>query len=124
MYEKVIKQFNDVYFNESPKKKAYSLNHIFDEEKSVKWNREEVLRVNDEIKEHNTRIREQRFRAITEAHKNIINYLQNEYFTIPRKKIEKLYHHIYGEIFEDAYKIKYVIDEVEEILDIFSEDDK
>ena len=123
MYEKVIKQFNDVYFNESPRKKAYSLNHIFDEEKSVKWNREEVLRVNDEIKEHNIKIREQRFRALAEAHNNIINYLQNEYFTIPRKKIENLYHLIYEEIFEDDYRIQDVIDEVEKVLDIFSEEE-
>lgn len=123
MYEKVIKQFNDVYFNESPKKKAYSLDHIFDEEKSVKWNREEVLRVNDEIKEHNLKIREQRFKALAEAHNNIINYLQNEYFTLPRKKIENLYHHIYEEIFEDDYRIQDVIDEVEEILTIFSEEE-
>ena len=122
MYEKVIKQFNDVYFNESPKKKAYSLNHIFDEEKTVKWNREEVLRVNNEIKEHNIKIREQRFRALAEAHNNIIKYLQNEYFTLPRKKIENLYHHIYDEIFEDDYRIRDVIDEVEEILKIFSEE--
>ena len=124
MYEKVIKQFNDVYFNESPKKKAYSLNHIFDEEKSVKWNREEVLRVNDEIKEHNIKIREQRFRALAEAHNNIIKYLQNEYFTISRKKIENLYHLIYEEIFEDDYRIQDVIDEVEKVLEIFSEDDE
>ena len=123
MYEKVIKQFNDIYFNESPKKKAYSLNHIFDEEKSVKWNRAEVLRINDEIKEHNIKIREQRFRALAEAHNNIINYLKNEYFTLPRKKIENLYHHIYEEIFENDYRIKDVIDEVEEILDIFSEEE-
>lgn len=123
MYEKVTKQFNDVYFNESSRKKAYSLNHIFDEEKSVKWNREEVLRVNDEIKEHNIKIREQRFRALAEAHNNIINYLQNEYFTLPRKKIENLYHHIYEEIFENDYRIKDVIDEVEEILGIFSEEE-
>ena len=123
MYEKVIKQFNDVYFNESPRKKAYSLDHIFDEEKSVKWNREEVLRVNDEIKEHNIKIREQRFRALAEAHNNIIKYLQNEYYTLPRKKIENLYHHIYEEIFEDNHRIQDVIDEVEEILDIFSEEE-
>ena len=124
MYENIIKQFNDVYFNEPPKKKAYPLNHIFDEEQSVKWNKEEVLRINDEIKEHNSKIREQRFKALAEAHNNIINYLQNEYFTLSRKKIENLYHHIYEKIFEDDYRIQDVIDEVEEILDIFSEDDK
>lgn len=123
MYEKVIKQFNDVYFNESPKKKTYPLSHIFDEEKSVKWNREEVLRVNEEITEHNSKTREQRFKALNEAHNNIIKYLQNEYFTLPRKKIENLYHHIYEEIFRDNYRIKDVIDKVEEILDIFSEEE-
>ena len=122
MYEKIIKQFNDVYFNESPRKKTYSLNHIFDEEKSVKWNREEVLRVNEEIKEHNSKIRELRFRALNEAENNILNYLANEYYTISRKKIAALYHHIYNEIFEDDYRIKDVIDEVEEILGIFSGD--
>ena len=124
MYEKVIKQFNDVYFNESPRKKTYPLSHIFDEEKSVKWNREEVLRVNEKITEHNSRIRELRFRALNEAEKNILNYLANEYYTISRKKIEALYHHIYNEIFEDDYRIQDVIDEVEAILAIFSEEEE
>lgn len=124
MYEKVIKQFNDVYFNEPTRKRTYPLSHIFDEEKSVKWNREEVLRVNDEIKEHNIKIREQRFKALAEAHNNIISYLVKEYPTISKKKIENLYHLIYEEIFEDDYIIiQDIIDEVEEILDIFSEEE-
>lgn len=122
MYEKVIKQFNDVYFNESPKKKVYPIGHIFDEDKSVRWNQEEVIRQNNEIKAHNMKVREQRFRALTEAHSNIIKYLQSEYYTIPRKKVENLYHHIFEEIFEHNYRIKDVIEEVQEILYIFSED--
>lgn len=124
MYEKIIKQFNDAYFNEPLKKKSYPLGYIFDEEKSVKWNREEVIRVNDEIREHNYNLREQRLEAIGEAENSILNYLKNEYSTISRKKIEALYHHIYNEIFEDDYRIQDVIDEVEATLVIFSEDDE
>lgn len=123
MYEKVVKQFNDVYFNESPRKKAYSIGHIFDEDKSVKWNQEEVIRQNNEIKEHNSKLREQRFKVLAEAHNNIIKYLQSKYYKIPRKKIETLYHHIFENIFKHDYSIRDVIDEVEEILDIFSEEE-
>lgn len=122
MYERVIKQFNDVYFNETPRRKAYPIGHIFDENKSVKWNQEEVIRQNNEIKERNIRIKEQRFKALAEAHRNIITYLQKEYPTIHPKRVENLYHHICEQIFEDDYRIKDVIDEVEETLNIFSED--
>ena len=124
MYENIIKQFNDVYFNESPRHKAYPLGHVFDKEKSVVWNEEEVVRRNAEIREHNIKVREQRVKALAEARNNIINYLMKEYPVISKKKIENIYNCIYNDYMERYdYRIQFVIDKAEEILDIFSEEE-
>lgn len=125
MYEKIIKQYDEACnMPTRPAERTYSADHIFDEEKSVKWNREEVIRRNAEIREHNIKIREQRFKALEEAHNNIINYLVKEYPTISKKKIENIYHWTYDDYMERYdHKIQFVIDKAEEILDIFSEEE-
>ena len=124
MYEKVIQQFEGIYFNESPKQRAYPLGYIFDKEKSVIWNEEEVIRKNAEIREHNIKIRERRFKALEEAHNNIISYLMKEYPKISKKKIENIYRWTYNDYMERYdHRIQFVIDKAEEILDIFSEEE-
>ena len=124
MYEKVIQQFEGVYFNESPRHRAYPLGYIFDKEKSVIWNEEEVIRKNAEIREHNIRIRKQRIKALEEAHNNIISYLVKEYPTISENKIENIYHWTYDNYMERYdHRIQFVIDKAEEILSIFSEEE-
>ena len=49
--EEVFHKYRDIAV--PIRKRYYSESHVFDEEKSVRWNREEVLKVNDEIKKEN-----------------------------------------------------------------------
>lgn len=55
----------------------YAPNHVFDEEKTVKWNREEVIRKNAENKlkvENERKLKAQAYEALQEA---VIRYIQN-----------------------------------------------
>ena len=47
-YDELIKNFNDAYFMDTPKFTIFRDGHVFDENMSVKWNREELERVNKE----------------------------------------------------------------------------
>lgn len=98
--------------------------HIFDEDKSVKWNREEVERQNALIRQQNKEEREARHDAKLAAEKLIIDYLHQEWSSISKTKIAKLFRYIYDMYFEDNYQIERVIDICEEILEIFTQEDK
>jgi hypothetical protein len=103
---------------------TYFGGHIFDEDKSVKWNREEVERQNAIIRQQNKEEREARYNARIEAEKLIIDYLHQEWSSISKVKIAKLFRYIYDMHFEDNYQIERVIDICEEILEIFTQEDK
>lgn len=125
-YSEVIEKF-DTAFNMSttPKERTYSENYIFDEEKSVKWNKEEVIRRNEEIRNERNTLQTNRYKAINDAEIEIIEYLCKNYPNINKNVIKKIYTKIYNESFRDRfeYNIQYVIDECEEFLSIFSEEE-
>ena len=125
-YSEVIENFERAYnLPTTPKEHYYSENHIFDEDKSVKWNREEIVRRNEEIRNERSALQTNRYKAINDAGIEIIKYLCELYPTIDERIVKKLYNKIYDESFHDRfdYNIQYVIDECEEFLSIFLEEE-
>lgn len=119
-YDKVVKKFKDAYDMPCSVGKHVSESFIFDEDKSVKWNREEVVRHNQQIRENNQRYREDRYNALKEAEAAIIDYLQAEFSDVSISIIKEFYKYIYEREYYDNYDIEQVIDVCEEILEIFS----
>ena len=122
-YSEVIEKFEKAFnLPTTPKEHRYSENHIFDEDKSVKWNREEVVRRNEEIRNERNTLQTTRYKSINEAEISIIEYLCESYPTINESVVKKIYNKIYNESFRDRFNctIQYVIDECEEFLDIFT----
>lgn len=108
-----------------PKERTYSADHIFDEEQSVKWNREEVIRRNEEINKERDTLQRARYKAIMDAEEDIVNYLADSYPLISKEKVRKLFDKIHAKFYRDYFNctIEYVIDMCEEYLDLFSEED-
>jgi hypothetical protein len=120
-YDKLIKNFNDAYFMDIPKFTIFRDGHVFDENMSVKWNREELERVNKETLSRRKSFYEEKANKVSLAREDIIDYLYDEYTSVGRKKIEKLFNKIYDKEFDGERRIDWVIDECEELLEIFSE---
>lgn len=108
-----------------PKETTYSADHIFDEEQSVKWNREEVIRRNEQIKNDRDSLQRARYKAIMNAEDEIVNYLADSYPKISKEKVRKLFDKIHAKFYRDYFNctIEYVIDMCEEYLELFSEED-
>ena len=125
-YSEVIEKFEKAFnLPTRPTEHTYSENHIFDADKSVKWNREEVVRRNEEIRNERNTLQTNRYKAINDAEIEIIKYLCGSYPTIDERIVKKLYNKIYNDSFRGRfeYDIQCVIDECEEFLSIFSEEE-
>ena len=107
----------------SSNKKPYASNHIFDEDQSVKWNREEVERQNATIEQEDRELHEAYYKATADAQAQIIKYLVKEYSNISEDKIEKIYQLAYRDVFDNNYRMDYTLDYCEEILEIFNSED-
>ena len=69
----IEKMFPDIPCKEYPK------NYVFNENKSVKWNREEVIRINRELCEDRATKRRLKTLAYTILDTNIISYIQESF---------------------------------------------
>lgn len=91
-----------------------------DENQSVKWNKEECIRRNMEIKEENEAIRQIRFDAFVEAINYIGAYFAQQY-NLSQVVGVKLFKLI-KEKTESTYDIEDMLDYCEQICEVFKED--
>lgn len=122
--DNVISQYVDACSVHVPKLKAIHDGYIFDENKSVKWNREEVARQNQAIKKHLEICTHNKKEAIKEARENIISYLCKEYPAFSREQVNKVFEVVEGHFDTSIYDIvdgiSMRLDYCEEILNIFA----
>ena len=104
-------------------KSTYAANHIFDEDQSVKWNREEVERQNARIAQETQELQDAYYDAIRNAESDIVRYLVKEYSNISEDKIKKVFQIAYREVYDNNYRMDYTLDYCEEILEIFNSED-
>lgn len=108
---------HDFYWNKR-KMKKFSANHIFDEEKSVRWNKEEVIRRNLKIEEDIKKASDDYSKAENEFFDMVMeNAMLNYGFTRPM--VEK----VWGKAYEDSHSSGYrsVVVSFENYLDFIHE---
>ena len=105
-----------------PKTRMVSKDYIFDEDKSVKWNKEQVEINNKLYQTERSLLKENRAKVIKEAYDDVIAYLQQE-TGMKHTTLHKLFNYIRSELVdEDNYGIESFIEVIEDICDIFKED--
>lgn len=96
--EKILERIKEGYYNstvEYPKSTRYRENHVFNEDKSVKWNREEVVRKNAEIDKLKADYRDSVNAGIEKFENDVIDYLMNNNSFKNKKIAEKIYFKAY-----------------------------
>ena len=101
---------------EIPSFKKLKIGTIIDEDKSVKWNREEVERINKEYDEEVTRLRNQQQWAINQVEKQIYELIA-ECTGISIEKAPKVWSMVYAEHHSGGlYEIFGALDEMCDFL--------
>ena len=103
-------------FSCKPKSPKYKAGHVFDEDKSVKWNKEQFEKLNkkhdDEVKDLN-RQKNLLYTSLVEA---IKEYIISE-TKVSKKKAEKIYDYLYEEY--HAYGLMESLRHLDRLLDLF-----
>lgn len=103
-------------FSCKPKNPRYKVGTIIDEDKSVRWNREEIDRLNDihteEVEELNRKKNLLFLNLKNAAEKYII-----EETNVSKKRAEKIFEYIYEEY--HSYGIKECFNHLDNLLEIF-----
>ena len=103
-------------FSCKPKNPKYKVGTIIDEDKSVRWNKEEIERLNyihiEEVKELNRK----KNLLLANVENAIKEYIIEE-TKVSNKKAEKIYRYIYEEY--HSYGINNCISHLDNLLDIF-----
>ena len=115
-YEDIIEKINngDYDIKNTLNKKQYPENYVFDENKSVKWNKEEVVRQNEEIK----KAIKSKFDGQKQFKRDAVQYILSG-----NKLNEKQAEKTYEKGWEDGHSSGYrnVMIEIEDLID-FIED--
>ena len=117
-YEDVVEKYNKALtLPNKIKAKKYDESHIFDEEQSVRWNREQVKIKNAELTAESERYSEIKRKFTQEATEDVINYL-HQVTNTPVNILRKLFDYVRYDLL-DNYSIESHIEVIEEICDIF-----
>ena len=100
-----------------PELKKYKEGYIFDEDKSVKWNKEEVVRRNEDYKDEAIRLRKENALLQKEADDAAIEYLLEYSSTVKNRNAMS---YLLGFAFEQKHHNGYVdvIEFAEELVDL------
>lgn len=85
-------------YENGTKKVLYEYGHVFDEDKSVKWNREKVTDENNGIKDYNKKVTEGIFRGMVGFEEDVKLAISNE----TGLDLEKA-SHVYSKAWEDGH---------------------
>lgn len=98
---KMIQQENPI----PPYKKQYAPNHVFDENQTVKWNREEVVRQNQAAQDMVTRARNVRNESENNLHKAVVRYVigQGSYGVVIDKDLAEDIINFAKDVHEDTW---------------------
>ena len=96
--------------------KKYGKNHIFDEDKSVKWNREEVEKRNAVYENKRLELQDKRLSSFDTFYQSIIIYVQEE-LSVSQKKAKKIVEYCWQE--KHSYGVNDFLIMVEELIDVF-----
>lgn len=83
------------------------VDHVFDEDKSVKWNREEVEKHNKEVVRTSAKIEKEKQAAISVAQDNILEAIQNELGVSFTAASKIWWGYLYGEYHSYGYMEMY-----------------
>lgn len=103
-------------FSCKPKNPKYKVGTIIDEDKSVRWNREEIERLNDIHTEEVKELNRKKNLLLANIEDAIEKYIIEE-TKVSKKRAEKIYKYLYEEY--HSYGIRECICHLDDLLEIF-----
>ena len=103
-------------FSKKPNINRYEDGHVFDEEKSVKWNREEVERINKMYAEKEQELKKEKQALLDKAEAETIKYIQECLDNPSKEKAELIWSFIYNEWHSCMSDCIYMISDMTELV--------
>ena len=91
--------------------------HVFDENQSVKWNREMAAKHNADVEFRRKDAKEQKYKAIKEATENAIKFIAEDN-NVSYEQAEKVFKYVESN-FNDCNRLQHIICHCEDILELF-----
>lgn len=104
------------YYISIDRKVYFKPNHIFDEDKSVKWNREEVERRNNNIYKQRQEDKKEKAKLYNDVEESIKKYIVQQINVTEEKAIK-----IYNFVFEDGIYNDNDFYRLDTLLDLFKD---
>lgn len=103
-------------FSCKPKERKYKIGEVFDDDKSVRWNREEVERRNKLHDEEVKRLNAEKNKMFCEWVLAVKRYIIQE-TKVKQSKADEIYNYLYGKY--HSYGLLEVLANMDELLDLF-----
>ena len=87
-FETIIDKINNGEYVKNKQTILYEEGHVFDEDKSVKWNKEEVIRKNEQLKKEFNNAEVENFKN------DVIEYILNNYEISNNRNIANMVYHM------------------------------
>ena len=119
--EKLVEKMHEAaMFSTVPKEKALKPGTVIDEEKSVRWNREQVEKSQENYQNEVKRLRKEQNRLYTELKKDVLKYIEEEMeHPVTERQKELIYSTAYEYGHSSSYEFFNKVDEICEFCDSF-----